>query len=382
MVLLAFILELLGWLLLWLVPNAVALWLVYVLLSLPLSRQEKARFFLELIEGFLRQGKTPEQGIVALAHTRDPSLGVRFRSLAGLIESGQSLAVALDHVPGLLPARVRGLLQAGCIMGDLRRVLPACRRVTSDALSAVQGATNYVVLTLLALSPLAAGLLGFLVVFVFPKFLAIAEDMEVAVPTLLLWLTRNAGWIAAGLLALCLCVYLAVLLYLGGPYLERWIRRNSLGLWDRLSWVLPWKRRRLLRDYVALLVLMLDGGMPEAEAVALAGEAVNHGLLRRRVRRAGRELAQGRPLPEALRHLDDSGDFRWRMQNAAAGQGGFQASLEGWLESLDARAYQQEQMAAQLTTTSLVLVNGALVGLIVIAVYQPLIAVMQAATLW
>jgi len=380
--LLDFALELVGWMLLWLVPNAVALWLVYYLLSLPLSRQERTRFFLELLEGILRQGKTPEQGIVALSHTRDPSMGARFHWLAALIESGQPLTAALRQVPGFLPAQVRGLLQAGCALGDLRQVLPACRRVTTDALSAVHGATNYVVLTLLALSPLAAWVLVVLVIWVFPKYLAIAEDMEVAVPPLLLWLTRNAGWVIAGLLALCAVVYSAALVYIAGPYLERWLRPKSLGVWDRLSWALPWKRRRLQRDFGALLVLLLDAGMPEVEAVALAGQAVNHDVLQRRVRCAGQELAHGHPLPEALRHVDDADDFQWRLQNAAAAQSGFGAALQGWLESLDARAYQQEQVAAQVTTTGLVVANGALVGLIVIAVYQPLIAVIQAATLW
>jgi type II secretory pathway component PulF len=379
---LEFILHSMFWVVIWLVPNALVLWVVYFVLSLPLRRQERARFFLDLLEGCLDQGKTPERGIVELSATRDRSLGVRFHWLAALLESGVPLQQALRRVPGFLPLRTQALLEAGAQLGRLGQVLPVCRRVTTDAMSAVQGAGNYVILALLAISPAAVGVLAILSTFVLPKFFAIADDMEVMMPPLLQWLTLHRGWFNAGMISLCVFVDGFVLLYVAGPYLGGWLRRCEISMFDALTWMLPWRRRRLQRDFVALLALLLDEEMSEVEAVSLAAASIPHEIIRARARRAGLELEQGRHLVRALRHLDDSGDLSWRLENASASRHGFREALEGWLEALDARAYQQEQVAAQFTTTGLVLVNGGLVGLLVIGVFQPLIAIIDAAVLW
>ena len=65
-----------------------------------------------------------------------------------------------------------------------------------------------------------------------------------------------------------------------------------------------------------------------------------------------------------------------------AGGRGFLSALNGWHEALDAKAFQQEQAAAQLTTTALVLFNGFIVACVVIGLFLPLVALIGAATLW
>jgi hypothetical protein len=56
--------------------------------------------------------------------------------------------------------------------------------------------------------------------------------------------------------------------------------------------------------------------------------------------------------------------------------------LNGWLEALDARAFQQEQTAAQFITTAIVLLNGTLVGLLVVGTFLALLAIIDAGVLW
>ena len=80
--------------------------------------------------------------------------------------------------------------------------------------------------------------------------------------------------------------------------------------------------------------------------------------------------------------MDDSGELRWRLANALQGRGNFLRALMGWHEALDAKAFQEEQAAAQLTTTGLVLFNGVMVASIVIAVFLVLIQLLNEAVLW
>ncbi|HEY3863303.1 MAG TPA: type II secretion system F family protein [Verrucomicrobiae bacterium] len=99
-------------------------------------------------------------------------------------------------------------------------------------------------------------------------------------------------------------------------------------------------------------------GNAEPAAVTLAAEATANNIFIKHARRAVRDLAAGQPLQTALRRFDKAGEFQWRLANAAAQQGGFRPALEGWMESLDARAFQQQQTASQIAITGLVLWNG------------------------
>ena len=101
-----------------------------------------------------------------------------------------------------------------------------------------------------------------------------------------------------------------------------------------------------------------------------------------RAERVRKLLNEGVKLPEAMRAMDDTGELHWRLSNALHGRGGFLRALTGWHEALDAKAFQLEQSAAQLTTTALVLLNGLIVGSIVIGVFLLLIQLLNQAVLW
>jgi type II secretory pathway component PulF len=70
------------------------------------------------------------------------------------------------------------------------------------------------------------------------------------------------------------------------------------------------------------------------------------------------------------------------LANAVHGHEGFLHSLQGWHDTLDAKAYQQEQAASQMISTALIILNGVLVGIVALAIFQPIIAVIQREALW
>src|SRR5436305_5108865 len=109
-------------LLIWLGMSLSLAWLAYYFLSLPMRRQERARFFLDLLEQGLAEGRSPEDTIVALSQSRDSSMGVRFHLVAAHIEMGLRLGEALEKVPRFLPAQVSATLRIGEEIGDIRKV--------------------------------------------------------------------------------------------------------------------------------------------------------------------------------------------------------------------------------------------------------------------
>jgi type II secretory pathway component PulF len=131
-----------------------------------------------------------------------------------------------------------------------------------------------------------------------------------------------------------------------------------------------------------MLAALLDAETPEAEAVRLAGDSTANAEMRRRAEHVAAQLQQGVRLSEAIRLMDDSPEFQWRLANALHRAGGFARALTGWQEALDARAFQLEQTAAQIATTLLVLANGLITGCIVIGMFIALIQLINIALLW
>ena len=373
--------------LLGLLPVLGALYVIYFLLTLPLRRNERARLFLDLLELGLQAGRTPESAIIDAAASRDRSLGARFHLLAAHLDQGMRLHQALEQVPRLLPPQIRAMLKTGDRIGDVRKVLPACRLSLQGGVSHVRGALNYLLVLSFLGTPFTLVVPLVLKINVLPKFQEIfagmLEGSQLPAFTRFVF-ASSSSFIAiqTGILAI---VWLLTLGYLGGPRLKAWLARILPGgerLGDRFLCALPWRRKRLQRDFSAMLAVLLDAHVPEAEAVRFAGECTANTVFGRRADRACALLAQGVKLPQAVRALDDTGELQWRLSNALRGTRGFARALTGWHEALDAKAFQLEQTAAQVTTALLVLLNGFIVACILVGMFLPLIQLLNRATLW
>jgi len=138
----------------------------------------------------------------------------------------------------------------------------------------------------------------------------------------------------------------------------------------------------LQRDFSAMLAVLLDSNVPEVEAVLMAAETTDNIVIQRRAETVNARLAAGEKLSVAIRAMDDTGELEWRLANALRRGRGFLAALAGWHEALDAKAFQAEQTAAQVTSAALVLFNGVMVAGTVIAVFLAIVALINQAVLW
>jgi len=104
-----------------------------------------------------------------------------------------------------------------------------------------------------------------------------------------------------------------------------------------------------------MLAVLLDGGVPEAEAIRLSGDCTANEICRRRAQRVVAAIEQGTKLNDAVRAFDDTGEFHWRLTNAiprSGTRGSFLNALRGWHEALDAKAFQQEEATAHALTSA------------------------------
>jgi type II secretory pathway component PulF len=372
-----------GWVFLCLVSLPPMLFLSYFCLSRPLRRQERSRLLIDLIETGTKDGRRIEETITSVSASRDISLGIHFHLLAACLEQGLPLSQALDRARGVLPPTIVAMLQAGLKIGDLQKVFPACRQLLKDAVSQTRGAVNYLVFLAFFTTPATLYALFILSVFVLPKFTEVMNNMGATDPTSGIASSPPHAWLFAFLqLPVLFTLWFMTICYIGGPALNSRIRRIFGSVPDRIQYSLPWRRKRMQRDFSSMLAVLLDAGVPESEALELAGDCTANAIFRQRVARARAGLAQGLKLAQAVEMIDDSGEFRWRLTQAVGRQGGFVTAIAGWKDALDAKAFQQEQAIAQVATTALVLLNGAFVAAIALGIFGMLISIINAGLLW
>jgi type II secretory pathway component PulF len=375
-----------GWFALWTAMFGGAICLVIFLISLPLQRQERARFFLDFLSISLRRGMPVEQAICGASHSRDPGLGVRFHLVASWLEKGLTLSQALEKTPGLLPPRIQAFLRVGETTGDYARVLTDCRHLANDGAPQFLKIQNYLAMLPLGLS--AAGLLWLvpaLLVFVMPKYRELFIDFEIAPPALLIHLSAYSHLftlIAVTIGLLLILFMLPILFYVGGPRFARWLSNGLPRFFDWLLILLPWYRFRCERCFIGALSILLDTRVPEAEAIRLAAQCTGNQAYLRQAEVAATQLSSGQNLSAALQTLSHEREFRWRLDNACIAPQGFTVALRGWQEALEAKAFQGEQTFAQIVTTSLVLMNGALVAVLAVAFFQIITTLTQGVMLW
>jgi type II secretory pathway component PulF len=365
-------------LLLWgaicLVPALVLAALAAYVTGRPYRQLMRTEFLLEVIEAALREGRGVEKRIIELAATRDLSLGVPFHMLAGYLQRGWTLEDALRRVPALAPPPFCAMLAAGREAGDVGRVLPHLRATLRDGISHSMASVNYQVVLAFVFNPIVLLLIPFLSMKIMPVFGEVMSGWGRPLPPVGGIFLHAAPYLFAALLGIALLLYLFGLVVLGGPRAVSWL---EAGLPQVSHWIwlrVPWRRKRMLRDFAGMLGLLLDAGVPEARAVALAAASLDNRCFEARAQQVIRRLETGEKLAAALGELDASGELTWRLRNAAHGAG-FLRSLAGWREALDAAAFRQEQAAAQGISTLLLLVNGTTVALVAATVFSCLSAV-------
>lgn len=186
------------------------------------------------------------------------------------------------------------MLKAGLELGGVAQVLPGCRRLLRDGGAHVWHAHHYLMLFAFGTSPLWILVFTTLCVFVLPKFQQIGQDMGVVSLGLMGSLLDWSGLSIAGQAMLVLALWLGAILYCGGPRLTNWLARHSPFSWDRLASLVPWRQRRMQRDFSTVLAVALDAGLPEARAIMLAGEGTGNEVFRARAVAAVQDLQRGK----------------------------------------------------------------------------------------
>jgi general secretion pathway protein F len=282
--------------------------------------------------------------------------------LRARVQEGSSLSAALAAQPGM-PGLVVGLVRAGEGVGGGAGLEEAARQLERDAelRSRLTAALAYPVVLLIA----GTGAVAVLVLTVLPRFVALLGDAGAALPTSTRWLLAGAAVMRAH------GAILSVVALVLGALATRWLR-SAAGHEALLQTPgigalrLGFATARAARALGALL----EGGAPALRALAAAGEAAGDRALAARIARAAERVRTGASLGVALSAERALSAQALELARAGEQAGRLPPLLVHAADAAEAEATRQLHALVQLIEPGLILVFGAVVGFVALALLQ------------
>jgi general secretion pathway protein F len=324
----------------------------------------------------LDSGLTMEQALAALIEevesplTREVLAGVKAENMAGA-----SLAAALGSYARSFPEFYRALVHGGEESGALPTVLQHLADYL-DARQALRQKTGLALLYPILVAVVALAIVTGLLMYVVPQVVQVFQQSRQGLPLLTRALIGLSDFLRAA------WPYLAVA-GVGGAIAARVLLRRAAPRrrWHALLLGLPWLGS-LVRGvdtsrFASTLAILVAGGVPLLGALKSAAQGMGNAVMREAVERAiarvregvslSRALGETRVFPPLLVHLVASGE------------------LSGKLEQMLSRAARLETQALErrlavfltLLEPLMILVMGAVVLLIVLAILLPIIEINQ-----
>jgi type IV pilus assembly protein PilC len=231
--------------------------------------------FSRQMAAFVRTGVPILDGLALLQEdVTNPTMQRTLAGIAAALQNGESFSSALDAYPKVFPQSYRAMVRSAELTGQLDTVLDrvgAYLEREVEAKGKIKSASTYPALVVV----LAFGVTILLTTFVLPKFIVFFASFHAKLP----WATRaliNASnflthW---GLVLIAILVALvAVFVWmLRRPRTRLWLDRRVL----RLPVFGPLLRYALVERFCRILGSMTEAGVPLAEAMAVAGAAMNN----------------------------------------------------------------------------------------------------------
>lgn len=321
-------------------------------------------------------GMPLDQALAAVAEQADDARAARLAaSLKAQVSAGESLQAALARYPRAFTPLYRGLVAAGAETGRLAEVLARL----ADYLEAREALRQKVVLALIypaIVTVIAFAVIAVLLTYVVPQVVSVYQQSRQALP----WLTQaliaaSAFFRATGWLWLAAFAGGAVAFALA-------LRRTAFrARWHALVLRLP-VAGRLARSldtarFASTLAILVGSGAPLLRSLDAAADVVRMLPLRAAARAAAalvregvalaRALREQRVFPPVLVHLVGSGEQSGRLA----------PMLERAAEELERDAERRLAWLAALLQPALIVLMGAIVLVLVLAVMLPIVSMNQ-----
>lgn len=336
----------------------------------PSETREVGRHISEIVSA----GLPLEGGLAAIAE-EFPRGRVRreLRAIVRDLEAGNDLesVLAARRTPGYLPALVRAGARSGRT-GEILENFIAGTQVVSDLQQTFWMALAYPLILLGAL--LSVGL--FLLLVVVPQFGEIFSGWGISLPLLTQALLTTSEFVVEhGIWVLAICAgAIAAITALLRLVLGQVATRRFICTIPLFGFLLRWSA---LARFSPVLSLLIEGRLPLDEALILAGDASGDAAIREDCRKLAASVRSGKTLEEAASETKRFPASFIRAMSGERHHEGFPDVLRSMADIYAGRARALVALLVAVMPGLIVLFVGLSVGLVVIALFMPLIELLN-----
>ncbi len=317
-----------------------------------------------------------EQALGAVVEQAErPAMRDRFAAVRSEVVSGQTFSQALSRYPRDFPEVYRSLVAAGEASGDLATVMSRLADYV-EARSALAQRVGLAFTYPAIVTLVAIGVITALLAYVVPQVIGVFAQTRQKLPFLTLALialsdfVRNWGW----------AVVLA--LVAGGFGFRASLRAPSV----RLAWHARLLRMplagRLIRGvntarFASTLGILAASGVPLIRALEAGAQTLSNEALRVNVIDAIARVREGAPLSRALAAGGQFPPMMVHMIASGEATGNLSEMLERTAATLSGETERRAMALTGILEPALILIMGAVVLLIVLAVLLPIIEINQ-----
>ncbi|NQU24749.1 MAG: type II secretion system F family protein [Candidatus Nealsonbacteria bacterium] len=311
----------------------------------------------------------------AFAEERWRPFAQRARQMGDALVAGMPPSEAIERFRRLFPHEAVPILCVGCEAGALAPALRQAAARSDDHDNVWQSLTGKVVY--LCLLPFGAlGIASFIAWKILPAFVFIFDDfdVEMPLPTQVVIEVASLFFDNALLGVPIVLTAVSLLLYILGRYTGV-IRWNLPGI-DRIT------RRLDTAVVLEVTALMLQREHPLSQGVATLARTYPRRSIRRMLEKVWRDLQAGTDLHDSLyaRGLIRRAD--WAVLRAAGSAGNLPWALNELADSNRRRMAYRLQALVHLLFPPVLIAIGALVGLFVVAMFLPMITLIEGVLGW
>lgn len=291
------------------------------------------------------------------------------------VESGTTLSDAFGKHPKAFDRLYVNMVKAGEAGGALEVILQRLADFKEKSQGLQRRITGAMVYPVVVIT-VAVAILSFIMIYIIPKFEKIFRDFQMPLPELTKFLMNTSAWFAKYWLVLPLIplgIYLTLKL----------IRLNRIGnyILDRMYlWIPiigPLIEKTAIARTMRTLGTLVSSGVPILEALAIVRETCTNAVFERMYQRIYESIREGETIAQPLRESKMVDDMVTNMIDVGEETGDLDSMLYKIADIYDAEVDVMVEALLSLLEPIMIVVLGGIVGLIVIALFMPLLSLLD-----
>lgn len=328
--------------------------------------------FIKQVATLLHAGITLTDALALMAD-QHPKLewSALLQNIQNQITKGVPFAQALQAWPSIFPPLFITLLHTGELTGKLAE---CCQYLASQQEQLYQlqkkarKALRYPLFILLVTSVVIIGMLG----FVLPEFAQIYQSFNAPLPALTQGIITGAEWLTEKALlgGITGSFLTAGIIFIRRTHPSWQIREQRILL--TLPLISPLWRGQILSQIFTVLALTQQAGIPLLQGLSAAGKSLPQQLWRQQIAHIRKDITDGTPFWQALGTTACFTPLCRQLIRVGEESGALDLMLQRLAHWHTQQAQEQAENLTALLEPMMIVIVGAIIGVLVIAMYLPI----------